>query len=182
MSRWAMAEALGKMGEAVVPLLHEALQDRNVEVRRCVIQALQDIGSTSVPSLIQALSDSELTIRLYAISALGSIGDSTIIPHLIKILENASEESLMRERASEILGQLGGTAAISTLINTLLDQEDAVRRNVAKALRKIGNPAVPQLIETLHSAEGELRRRITTLLKQIGTPEALSAINTRSRR
>jgi len=86
------------------------------------------------------------------------------------------------ENAAEALGKIGDTSAVLSLIQALSYDDDSVRRTAAKALRQIGSGAVPRLIEILGTTEGDVRRHIHTLRKQIGTPEAMSAINTKSRR
>ncbi len=155
-SRYLIADALEKMGSAVVPILQNILHEENVEKKVWATQTLKGFGNVAVPSLTQALLDKERAVKIYAISALSDISGPDAVSSLIKMLESDSEEWSIRSNAAEALGKIGDVSAVPSLI--------------------------PQLIEALGSAEGELRRRIITQLRHIGTPEALSALNTKSRR
>ena len=180
-SRYLIADALEKMGSAVVPILQNMLHEENKERKVWATQTLKGFGTAAVSSLIQALQDKERAVKIYAISALSDIGGPDAVSSLIKMLTSDSEEWPIRSNAIEALGKIGDVSAVPSLILALSYNDDGVRRNAAKALRQIGSSAVPSLIEILGTAEGDLRRRINTLLKQIGTPEALSALNTKSR-
>jgi HEAT repeat protein len=181
-TRHTITEALVKMSSASVPALQEVLREKNEEMKVWAIRTLKRIGEAAVPSLIQALQDEERAVKVYAIGALSEIGGPAAISSLIEVLESESEEWSIRDNAAEALGKIGDVAAVPSLIRALSYNEESARREAARALRQIGSSAVPQLVEALRSAEGELRRRITAQLRSIGTPEALSALNTRSRR
>lgn len=181
-SRYLIADALEKMGNAVVPILQNMLHEENTERKVWATQTLKGFGTAAVPSLILALQDKERAVKVYAISALSDIGGPDAVSSLIKVLASDSEEWSIRSHAVEALGKIGDASAVPGLILALSYNDDAVRRNAAKALRQIGSSAVPSLVATLGTAEGDLRRRMNSLLKQIGTPEALSALNTKSRR
>ena len=179
-SRYLIADAFEKMGEAAVPVLQNILHEENGERKVWAIQTLREIGDAAIPSLIEALDDKEHAVKVYAIGALGAIGGPGAVTRLIEVLASDSEEWSIRRIATEALGKIGDARAVPSLIRALSYNDDSVRRDAAKALRQFGSRAVPGLLEFLGTAEGDLRRRINTLLKQIGTPEALSAINTKS--
>lgn len=181
-SRYLSADAFEKMGDATVPVLQNILHEEIVERKIWAVQTLKEIGEAATPSLIQALQDKERAIKVYATGALSDIGGPATVPSLIEVLASGSEEWSIRENAAEALGKIGDTSAVLSLIQALSYDDDSVRRTAAKALRQIGSGAVPRLIEILGTTEGDVRRHIHTLRKQIGTPEAMSAINTKSRR
>ncbi len=181
-SRYLIADAFEKMGDATVPVLQNILHEENVERKIWAVQTLKEIGEAAVPSLIQALQDKEQAVKVYAIGALSDIKEAAAVPNLIEVLASNNEEWSIRENAAEALGKIGDTSAVLSLIQALSYDDDSVRRAAAKALRQIGSGAVPSLIEILGTTEGDVRRRIHTLLKQIGTPEAIGAINTKFHR
>jgi HEAT repeat protein len=180
-SRYLIANALKKMGDAAVPFLQKILQEELVERKVWSIQTLREMGGAAVPSLIEALHDKEHAVKVYAIGALSEIGGPAAVSSLIEVLESENEEWSIRDNAAEALGKIGDMAAVPGLIRALSYNDESVRREAARALRQIGSSAVPPLVEALLSAEGELRRRITAQLRSIGTPEALAALNTKSR-
>jgi HEAT repeat protein len=86
------SDALGRMGEAAVPALVEALHNADPEVREQAGRALALIGpkaTAAVPELILLLDDDSEPVRRQAARALGQIGPAAqaAIPALIKQLE-----------------------------------------------------------------------------------------------
>jgi HEAT repeat protein len=86
------SDALGRIGEAAVPALIEALSHPDPEVREQAARALALIGPKStaaVPELVRLLDDESEPVRRQAARALGQIGPAakSAIPALIKQLE-----------------------------------------------------------------------------------------------
>jgi hypothetical protein len=86
------SDALGRIGEAAVPALIEALSHPDPEVREQAARALSLIGPKStaaVPDLIRLLDDESEPVRRQAARALGQVGPAAkiAIPALIKQLE-----------------------------------------------------------------------------------------------
>ena len=87
------ADALGRIGEAAVPALIDALHHPDPEVREQAGRALSLIGpkaTAAVPELIKLLDDDAEPVRRQAARALGQIGPAAkdAIPALIKQLEH----------------------------------------------------------------------------------------------
>jgi hypothetical protein len=86
------SDALGRIGEAAVPSLIEALNHPDPEVREQAARALSLIGPKSVaavPELIKLLDDESEPVRRQAARALGQVGPAAkaAIPALIRQLE-----------------------------------------------------------------------------------------------
>ena len=86
------SDALGRIGEAAVPSLIEALNHSDPEVREQAARALALIGPKSVaavPELVKLLDDESEPVRRQAARALGQVGPAAkaAIPALIKQLE-----------------------------------------------------------------------------------------------
>ena len=86
------SDALGRIGEAAVPALIDALAHPDPEVREQAARALALIGpkaTAAVPELIKLLDDEAEPVRRQAARALGQVGPAAkiAIPALIKQLE-----------------------------------------------------------------------------------------------
>ena len=102
-----IADGLGKIGAAAVPLLLESLGRR--EMVSEVLQALEPIGDPSAESaLLSAASDIALPayVRAKAVRGLGNIQGATSGEALSALLSSASDESLIIaiNRAMEKIG------------------------------------------------------------------------------
>lgn len=89
------AKALGRIGQAAVPQLSQALDDPNPLVRRRAAEILARIGpdaKDAVPALIRALGDRDEEVRKAATRALGEIGPGAAdaVPVLIEVLREPS--------------------------------------------------------------------------------------------
>ena len=165
--RGVAAEALGNIGDPVVPALIHALADEDWDVRRKAAEALGNIGDPAVPALIQALADEDWGVRLWAAEALGNIGDPAV-PALIRALK---EDWHARRVAAEALGKIGDPRAVPALIQALKDGEKGVRQVAAEALGNIGDPrVVPALIHALADEDWGVCRKAAEALGNIGDP------------
>jgi HEAT repeat protein len=170
-------------------------------VRSAAAEALGQIGDVEAAEpLIAALKDIDKLVRLRAAQALGRIGNERAVKPLIAALRD--DDRLMREAAAEALEHLDwqpdkseagadywivkrqwakcakiGAPAVEPLIAVLKDGDDNVRRGVAKALGKTGDPrAVEPLIAALK--DGSVRRAAAGALAQIGTSAVEPLVST----
>lgn len=128
---------LAETGKAAVPVLKEALKDR--EIRGIVIFLLGRIGADAkdaLPPLTEFLKDEDKNIRAKTAEALGKIGPETI-PALLKALKD--KEAVVRLRAVQALGRLGSAAkdVSSSVVDMLQDPDENVRAEAEKAVEKI---------------------------------------------
>ena len=135
--------------KGAVPLLIEALSDKDGDVRHFAASALGRIGPTAKPAvrpLIRLLHDEGVLIRLAAAEALGRIhgdprGTGEASPPLIRALVGAlkDEESSVRWSAAQALGEIGPAAkeAVPALTDALNDNNRRVRNRAALAMEKI---------------------------------------------
>jgi HEAT repeat protein len=141
---WALVtQAKGKEAkEIVLPILIEASQDQDLEVRIISMNALQKLGSTAraaVPVLIDNLNHKYAMVRWDAAYALGTIGPDAeaAVPALIERLkdENANVRSFSASALNSIRKK--AKAAIPGLAESLKDKDATVRVNAAYALGNI---------------------------------------------
>ena len=145
-ARAAATEALGKIGEAVDPLI-QALKDENVYIRRGAAEALGKIGDArAVEPLIRAWNTASLTygvdkdeaLSRHAAEALVKIGGPAVEPliqHLKKQKEFKNWDT--RRGAAEILGKIGDARAVEPLTKALKDPNEYVQTSAKWALDKI---------------------------------------------
>lgn len=99
------AAALGRIGKASVPVLIDALSDKNLEVRHAAAYALGEVGpdaQAAVPGLIPLLNETNAPLRASVAYSLSRIG----LPDLPSLLEVLSHgDSAARDAAAKVLLQ-----------------------------------------------------------------------------
>lgn len=177
---WRRATAAFTLGDmaspTAVPVLLEALRDRDRDVRAAAArslgrlravdavepivrtlaegriprsvagQALLAIGPAALPSL-RALEDAdEPEARAFAVELVGLLGDASDGPRLVARLRDSSAD--VRAKAAFALGRLGAEEGADQLRFALTDRIPFVRAQAARALGVVGDAAaVPELIE-----------------------------------
>jgi HEAT repeat protein len=157
----------GSSPDQVAPLLIDALQDKNVLVRRQAANSLNAFPTHpgSVPALIKALKDpdkptgDQISVAEYAIISLSCYGKNALpaVPDLIELLKN--EKPGLRERAIRALTDLArrddeiAAKVIPEFVKSLKDvQYEKEWGELASGLGIIGpraKEAVPTLIDIL---------------------------------
>jgi HEAT repeat protein len=126
-------------------------------------------------------SEDEIDI---AFKALLRFDDSSVIPHLVTVLEGGQLH--FRRLAAETLEKMGTTAvtAVPHLVSALVDSDNDVRGAAFDALEKIApqwrqsedaQSAIPHLVKALVNSESDIQRTATEVLGKIG-PSAMIAI------
>lgn len=148
----------------------------------------QDIAATETnvtARITPFLNSDNAADQRSAATALGRMGADAkeAVPQLVPLLDSQDASG----EAARAIGQIGGTEAVPDLITQLNSENEAVRRQVARALGAIGTEArdaVPNLIEIAKSSStGEERKDAVQALGQIGSeaeaavPELLSLID-----
>ncbi len=197
-------KALGEIGDprAVEPLIAELEAGYGYKVvQQAAAIALGKIGDPrAVEPLIAELKAGYTEMRKAAAEALGKIGDPRAVEPLIAALKNRDEK--VRKAAAEALDKLGwlpdegaigaaywiakekwylcvkiGDPAVEPLTAALKDVKCDVRRFVARALGKIGDPrAVEPLTAAFKAGDKEVRKAAANALGEIGDPRALEAL------
>jgi HEAT repeat protein len=90
-------------------------------------EALSRIGPPAVPMLVEALNSRDGQIRRQACAVLMRMGPDAkeAVPHLVSLLEDEDQE--LRKMASKALGRIGPDAApaVPALMRTMLEGESA---------------------------------------------------------
>jgi len=149
---WAVAEVLGKIGEAAIEPLIAAIREKHLGLRVNAALALGLIGEPAVNPLVKMLSDPDRNIGGLASVALARIGGPAVEP-LIRALTDANDNT--RVCAALALGdaakQANDRRAVEPLRRALKDADRWVRLHSAGALTKI-DPSETQAIQLLKEA------------------------------
>ena len=193
------AYTLGKMGQAVVPVLIDAMRKEtraSIEettakppdnlhgtnpTAGCAAQALSAIGSQAVPALVETLDDEHWWVRAMTADVLTKIGQpaADAVPALMECAND--EHWWVRRNAIEALGTIGSCSSDTTplLVDAVRDEDYRVRRNAALTLAKLGQPAdeaIPGLVEMLEDENRYNRFYAANALRGIDTSAAREAL------
>lgn len=165
--------------EQAVPVLIEAMHDRDKDVHQHAAWGLLHIGRPAAPALIDALHQGETdntgVVCRDVARVLGQIGDPQAVAVLTATLDDSRGE--VRRAAAEALGNIRDAAAVSVLCRRLHDDEEYVRRAAAEALGQIGNAgAVHELIAAMHDSSESVRVVAAWALGQMRDAAAIPAL------
>lgn len=190
---------LGRIGEASVPSLLVAIQDRKAYVRTGAAQALREVKvwnpnfipnnftNDVVPALQAALKDPDQSVRYQAILALQKWKTETQKAILFpKAALMDEDESVRLSAAVQLIGTDPSLTQqiISILIAALSTQTDY---ELSYLFKEIGKEAVPSLIQALQHPNSEVRSSAASALKEIGkdaqpaVPSLIAALKDKDR-
>jgi HEAT repeat protein len=133
-------------------------------------RAAQWLGETRnkfvVPALVDALDDNVGAVAGAVMRALEKIGRAAVHA-LIRALGDNNPDT--RERAADVLGNIGKSQVVEPLIRLLEDRNGRVRLAAVHALRKIGDRrAINPLIRQWGVGNAEFREAVRAALKAFG--------------
>jgi len=137
-ARNSAIEALTRLGSEATGALSEGFRRGGTDERKFIIDILGEIRDpASLTLMLEALGDEDDNVKASAIEHLGKMGESSVVDHLIDILQ--SGEFWMAYPAADALGLIGDARAVPALIEAL--EKKALREPVVRALGRIGTPA-----------------------------------------
>ncbi|GGA05619.1 hypothetical protein GCM10008018_59530 [Paenibacillus marchantiophytorum] len=139
--RGRSADELGQLGAAAsscAPSLGNLLNDPVETTALNAAYALGHLETQGINTLISHLTEGSTLIAERAAYGLQAAGDEAI-PELLRVMKHADEKR--RALAAFVLGMIGSSAGevTSTLISSLQDESEWVRRNAVEALGMIKN-------------------------------------------
>ncbi|NEO83949.1 MAG: HEAT repeat domain-containing protein [Spirulina sp. SIO3F2] len=190
MTRLAIAELLGKIGDPATPHLLEALTTHpNPVVRRASGKTLTLIGDpNNVPTLIHVLlNDEDQVVKGSVVGALARTGEASV-PALLDILTNSEYSETIKGHASWALSFIGieakeqlytafesnssdvRCAVMGALTSLAMDQQDS---HALTLLRKGLDDSEPAVRIEAITALGNIQDQesIPELLKRLSAPE-----------
>lgn len=150
-ARRCVADALGRIGEPAFPVIAEALEGKELRMRRWAAHALLSSRVPPAPlvgPLRAAVEAEDRTLRILAVRALGTAREhaAPALPQLVALLDEGDEE--MRIATIDTLGAIGPAAA----------------------------PAAPRILMFAGGRSGLLHAAAIRALGRIGAPEALPVL------
>jgi HEAT repeat protein len=203
--RAGAALALGHLGNkrATQPLLHLLLSDES----KARVRAAREADRSRWPAFnLVSQGQREQQVRLNAAEALGLLGDRRAVKPLITVLlktkakvvhapttrvvddqdrwhldfdfdEEGWEESEVRVKVAETLGELKDVRAVEPLCAALADEWGQVSTQAAWALRKLGDKrAVGPLISAFAYPNSELHRAVSAALLELCDKKAIDLL------
>jgi HEAT repeat protein len=140
--------ALGRLGDAALPLLRGLLADGDPDRRWWAARGLAAVGAPAARELlVVALEDADADVRACAAQGLGELCAVEAVPALARHLDDAG--SLVSHIASDSLARIG-RPAVPSLIAALREGKTLARVGAARALSIIQpSEAVPALCAAL---------------------------------
>ncbi len=161
-------DSLAQQGQPAVPILRNALLDKNPRVRcraACALVTLARNGVSTqdaVPELRKVLFDTVPATRAFAAEALLAMGEkaSDALPELARAA--ADKDPAVRMPAVAALGRLGTAYEVPVLEKALADDDLNVRHSAVTGLGRIGTAAknaAPKLHEVVFHDKFDQNRR-----------------------
>lgn len=178
-AQYEAERALRKLNEVALPHIFNALSSHEVKHRVAAATALAAIRNPqTINALLDAIQDENQEVRDEIFRALWLIQDqtkavSTVIPTLLEVLQYGSVD--MRKNAAKLIGKIGDSEAVPSLIKALKDEDAEVRRTVAETLgwRFKDSRTVPHLIVTLQDTHPNVQVAAAEALHYIGDLQAI---------
>jgi len=112
--------------------------ERPMKERFRALFTLRNIGGAqAIKSICDCFNDQSALLKHELAYCLGQMTDVDSIPELIKVLENKSNEPMVRHEAGEALGAIGDVLAVHVLRNYVNDTVQEVAETCQLALERI---------------------------------------------
>lgn len=128
-----------------------------------------------VADLIKNLSDESLTVKLQALDALRATKDSSVVTHLVKLIEfitpiaNQFDPNVqLLNKTIQILSELRDPSSIPVLITCLkMHWIEEIRDVVTESLQRFGEAALPHLDQLMKDGERADRKLAEQIIARI---------------
>lgn len=118
-----------------------AVAQPSAEAKAPAPPVAQERGAAEWERWLGDLSSAEAGTRWQAVQAIGGTHDPAVVTHLLPMLRDS--DIFVRMAACRHLGDLNTVEAIPGLIDTLADEEAAVREAALVALRRLSGQSIP---------------------------------------
>ena len=151
------------MRRAAVPALIKSFEKLGQIKSMDIVWTLVGIGTPAIHGLVGALKDEDENVRAFSAKALAEIAEKKP-KYGWKEFFPAIEGALLEEEArgakgnlAELLGRIGDTGAVDSLITVLKDGDAHVIACASRAFAKMGRPGIEALIGALGNEDPKIR-------------------------
>jgi hypothetical protein len=176
---WVRAEAIRALGlvrdHERVPALLAALDDDHEEVRAAAVDALGRIGDPQCgTALLARLPDESRHQRARVLEAIRALGPSMVPVLLAHVADHPADTAM----TADVLGTVGGTAALESLLGWTASDDAAVRAAALRALGSIGidDRSFFYALRGLDDSEAEVRAMAARALSRSRRPAAVGCL------
>jgi HEAT repeat protein len=148
-------------GEQAMPVLLDALQSPDVQVRKAAIYFMGEYETPEHADRIMPMLDHEKTAGV-TLRTLGKWGVKSAVPMIIPFLQSTNERK--RVAAANALRDIGDPRAVQPLMEVLDDPVFTVRNTAARALVSLGDRSRQAVLESLPNAGPVSRRQMIRML------------------
>ena len=165
-------EVLGRLGLSekvrLGRLLVAMMKDKDVNVRRSVIEVIKIIGEKEELwwKLIRFLRDEDWWVRERVTEVLAEIGGPKIVDPIISLLDDPYD--VVRRYAIEVLMRLKEPKAVPRLIESINDPDWWVRERAVEALAEIGDQRAIPYLNKLVQPDSQMILTVLTSLQKFG--------------
>lgn len=132
----------------------------------------------NLTAILSELRDTNKDKRRLAVMKLGMHGGRDAVTHLIRLVENDREDTIVRGRAALMLGKMGDEIAVIPLIRALEAPGYQTPIHAVESLGMIGDArAVAPLLVVAQTKRDKLRDVAIVALKKLGV-ELISEVQT----
>ncbi len=119
--------------------------------------------------ILAELRDMDKAKRRTAVMKLGMLGGEEAVTHLIRIVDNKHEDTIVRARAAQLLGKLGDTRAVLPLIRALEAPGYQIPLHAVESLGMLGDArAIEPLRLIVETKKDRLREAALKALQRLG--------------
>ncbi|HPM42719.1 MAG TPA: HEAT repeat domain-containing protein, partial [Candidatus Omnitrophota bacterium] len=167
-----VVDSLIALGRPVVPVLIEAFNNDNENVRICAIRTLGIMKAKEAKEpLKRILSHQEMVMRVTAAMALARFGDSDAMESIARLLED--EDDTVKLTAALLLGLTGDARGVDILISSLGDAKNGMLTSIIQTLGRLKERrALEPLKRMLPEAGLELRNLLIETISNIEGTES----------
>ena len=169
----AAAEALGQIAteDAIRVLAEESVTDRP-EVARAIRTALETHAPAAIPMLVSLAARAEDEPDPAVVEVATDIARHA--PGIVDELLSHDQEDI-RRTAAVVLGDVGDSQSLRSLVRKARDRDAPVRRAAAVALGRMGDEALGPLSDLLRDQDPEVQKSSAGVLASLG-PSALEVL------